>query len=174
MQRLHTHDLTAHLLKQEGWELISLPAIAEGDEVLPRLFGQRTLRSKGEALQLQLESREQLRAAMLRMGAKAFMAQYQQRRYPIGEGEGKRGYYSGFRNGVRWKPTTDVEDTFAGFTHVTEEQILLHTLFGEGEHPDSKICASPWTTRRQKTQWHFFENYIKSLRKNVHCLSTQA
>lgn len=71
---------------------------------------------------------------MLRMGAKA-LAQYQQWPYPIGEGEGKRDFYSSLRKGVRWKPTADVEDTFDGFTHVTEEQILLHTIFGEGEHP---------------------------------------
>ena len=34
MQRLHIDDLTGHLLKQDGWDLLSLPAIAEHDECL--------------------------------------------------------------------------------------------------------------------------------------------
>lgn len=32
MQRLHIDDLTAHLLKQDGWEVLSLPAIANSDK----------------------------------------------------------------------------------------------------------------------------------------------
>jgi hypothetical protein len=32
MQRLHEDDLVGHVLKQEGWDLISFPAIAEVDE----------------------------------------------------------------------------------------------------------------------------------------------
>jgi hypothetical protein len=32
MQRLHEDDLVGHVLKQEGWEILSFPAIAEADE----------------------------------------------------------------------------------------------------------------------------------------------
>ena len=50
MQRLHVDDLTGHLLKQEGWELLNLPAIATEDERYPRLYGDRVIRRKGDAL----------------------------------------------------------------------------------------------------------------------------
>src|SRR6266576_1768530 len=33
MQRLHEDDLVGHVLAQEGWEVLSFPAIAEADEV---------------------------------------------------------------------------------------------------------------------------------------------
>ena len=33
MQRLHEDDLAGHLLKQEGWDVLSFPAIAEADEL---------------------------------------------------------------------------------------------------------------------------------------------
>src|SRR5438034_8850469 len=32
MQRLHEDDLVGHVLAQEGWEILSFPAIAEKDE----------------------------------------------------------------------------------------------------------------------------------------------
>jgi hypothetical protein len=32
MQRLHQDDLVGHVLEQEGWEILSFPAIAEVDE----------------------------------------------------------------------------------------------------------------------------------------------
>lgn len=31
MQRLHEDDLVGHVLEREGWEVLSLPAIAEKD-----------------------------------------------------------------------------------------------------------------------------------------------
>jgi hypothetical protein len=34
MHRLHEDDLTGHVLAQEDWEIVRLPAIAEEDERL--------------------------------------------------------------------------------------------------------------------------------------------
>lgn len=93
MQRLHANDLTGHLLRQGGWELLSLSAVATEDEH-PAQFGlpgDRPLRRKGEALNPAFETREDLKAAMRRMGAATFMAQYQQRPYPPGADGGSRG-----------------------------------------------------------------------------------
>ena len=44
MQRLHEDDLVGHVLKQEGWEVVSFPAIAEVDEehVVETPFGRKT------------------------------------------------------------------------------------------------------------------------------------
>ena len=51
MQRVHVDDLTGFLLGQsDEWEVLSLPAIAESDQVIP-LSAERTyLRRSGEAL----------------------------------------------------------------------------------------------------------------------------
>lgn len=44
MQRLHEDDLVGHLIASRGWELLSLPAIVEEDEVhvIRTLAGQTT------------------------------------------------------------------------------------------------------------------------------------
>jgi hypothetical protein len=51
MQRLHEDDLVGHVLKQEGWQLLSFPAIAETDEehVVDTVFGQRPKSRRGPA-----------------------------------------------------------------------------------------------------------------------------
>ena len=43
MQRLHEDDLVGHVLAQEGWDLVSFPAIADADEehVVNTVLGQR-------------------------------------------------------------------------------------------------------------------------------------
>src|SRR5271170_4807256 len=53
MQRLHQDDLVGHVLAQEGWEVLSFPAIAETDEVhlIETIWGPRCFRRRqGEAL----------------------------------------------------------------------------------------------------------------------------
>jgi hypothetical protein len=53
MHRLHEDDLAGHVLGQEDWQLVRLPAIAEEDEtiVVDSLLGQRCFeRRRGEAL----------------------------------------------------------------------------------------------------------------------------
>ena len=53
MHRLHEDDLVGHVLAQEDWEIVRLPAIAEDDEtiVVGSLLGSRRFqRRRGEAL----------------------------------------------------------------------------------------------------------------------------
>src|SRR5690348_9303033 len=47
MQRLHEHDLVGHVLGQEPWRLVRLPAIAEKDEThaSKRIMGKNSLRA---------------------------------------------------------------------------------------------------------------------------------
>jgi len=129
MQRLAHDDLTAHLLKQRGWEHLVLRAIAMEDERLPMPLGGRVIRRKGEALHPARESVNQLREAMLRMGAKAFMSQYQQRPYNAGEGGERCGMF------VEEPPAnaTDLERKFPRrfFDRIPEETFVLEELFGE-------------------------------------------
>ncbi len=59
MQRLHEDDLVGHVLKQEGWEVIRLSAIAESDETLAyeTPMGLHTMtRTAGSALHPERES----------------------------------------------------------------------------------------------------------------------
>ncbi len=51
MQRLHEDDLVGHVMKREGWEVLSFPAIAETDEihVVDTLKGPQEFRRKAGA-----------------------------------------------------------------------------------------------------------------------------
>lgn len=77
MQRLHPNDLTGHLLSKGNWKHIALPAVATRDEKIS--FGETTiLRTTGDLLHPQRESRALINQAKLELGAAAFNAQYQQ------------------------------------------------------------------------------------------------
>lgn len=82
MQRLHIDDLTGHLLKQNGWELLSLPAIAECDECFELSNGKTVGRKAGEALNPALEPLEILENQRKLMSNYNFSAQYQQNPVP--------------------------------------------------------------------------------------------
>jgi hypothetical protein len=127
MQRLHIDDLAGHLLKQEGWEHLSLPAIANEDERYPRLYGDQIVRRQGEALHPGLEDRDQYRQMMQDMGAVSFMSQYQQHPYPPGKGRG----YHGAITILPKDPRTPLSHGGMFFSHLSEERILLEKVFGE-------------------------------------------
>src|SRR5947209_19430460 len=53
MHRLHEDDLAGHVLEQEPWEVVRLPALADEDEAyrVATVFGQQSFgRKEGEAL----------------------------------------------------------------------------------------------------------------------------
>lgn len=82
MQRLHIDDLTGHLLKQNGWEILSLPAIAENDELFELSDGKIVGRKVGGALNPDLEPLETLENQRKLMTNYNFSAQYQQNPIP--------------------------------------------------------------------------------------------
>lgn len=82
MQRLHIDDLTGHLLKQSGWDLLSLPAIADNDECFTLSNGKVVGRQAGEALNPDLEPLEVLKNQQKSMSNYNFSAQYQQNPIP--------------------------------------------------------------------------------------------
>jgi hypothetical protein len=94
MQRLHEDDLTGHVLKAGGWEVISFSAIAEVDEehALLTPFGRKSFRrSGGEALQEGRESLETLKSIRATIGEMNFAAQYQQTPAPRRRRHHRRG-----------------------------------------------------------------------------------
>lgn len=89
MQRLHMDDMVGHVLSTgEHWDLLSLPAIAETDEVhtwtdaLGDVY--EVSRKAGEALHPERESVETLLGLRGTMTEYAFFAQYQQQPVPEG------------------------------------------------------------------------------------------
>ena len=93
MQRFHENDLAGHVLSQEPWDVLSLPAIAESDEThrIITPFGERTVhRQKGDVLHPERESLESLEQRRLIIGEYNFAGQYQQSPAPLGGGIVKR------------------------------------------------------------------------------------
>ncbi|MCW5686031.1 MAG: phage terminase large subunit [Pseudolabrys sp.] len=85
MQRLHADDLVAHVQQHEHWDVVSLPAIAEQDEVheFDTAYGRRTAHRKmGEILQPSLISAKTLERQRSAMTEYNFAAQYQQNPQP--------------------------------------------------------------------------------------------
>lgn len=96
MQRLHEDDLVGHVLQQEGWEVLSFPAIAEAEEetIIETVFGTRTHRRKpGDILHPERESEEELERLRKMLGEYHFSGQYQQAPAPRGGGLVKENWF---------------------------------------------------------------------------------
>src|SRR5438132_11838161 len=100
MQRLHEDDLIGHVLAQEGWEVLSFPAIAEADEVheIETIWEpQRFTRLQGEALHPDREPLETLDRIRRTIGEYNFAGQYQQSPAPLGGGLVKAEWFKRYR-----------------------------------------------------------------------------
>jgi len=86
MQRVHEDDLAGHILENENWTHLKLPAIAEATEEIRISDHERYHRQVGEVLHPDHESSESLSLQKERMGSFHFAAQYQQD--PVSEAGG--------------------------------------------------------------------------------------
>jgi predicted phage terminase large subunit-like protein len=84
MQRLHEDDLVGHLLQQQGWTHLNLPAIAELEEHIEIGPGKFHIRHVGDLLHPERESTAALDGIKRAMGSATFAAQYQQSPVPPG------------------------------------------------------------------------------------------
>ena len=82
MQRLHADDLAGHLLAQNTWEEICIPAVATSDECWDLGGGRQHIRHAGEFIQPSRMGQAELDVQRIRMGLTAFSAQYQQQPVP--------------------------------------------------------------------------------------------
>jgi predicted phage terminase large subunit-like protein len=86
MQRLHQDDLVGHVLEQDQWDVLTLPATAKQDEchTIHSCFGMRRfVRREGEALHPEREPIEMIQKIRERMGTYNFSSQYQQAPQPL-------------------------------------------------------------------------------------------
>lgn len=91
MQRLHTNDLTGHLLeKDNGWNLLKLPAEAHA-KIIIDLGEHHWKMQEGELLQPEREPKEVLQQLASDLGSYAYAGQYSQSPVPLGGGEFKGG-----------------------------------------------------------------------------------
>jgi predicted phage terminase large subunit-like protein len=84
MQRLHSDDLVGHLLEQDGWTHLNLPAIAEMEEQIPLGPARFWVRRPGDLLHPEREPQGVLDEIKRTMGSVEFAPQYQQTPVPPG------------------------------------------------------------------------------------------
>jgi predicted phage terminase large subunit-like protein len=102
MQRLHEDDLVGHVLEQEDWEVLRLPAIAEEDEEheIASVFGSRTFyRVAGQVLDPVREPLHVLEKIRKTMGSYNFAGQYQQSPAPMGGGMVRQEWFQRYTPG---------------------------------------------------------------------------
>ncbi len=81
MQRLHEMDMVGHLVKKGGYELLSIPAVAERRTVIS--YGKvNVVREAGDILHPAREGPTEIEEAKITLGTAAFSAQYQQNPTP--------------------------------------------------------------------------------------------
>jgi hypothetical protein len=99
MHRLHEDDLAGHVLAQEPWEVVRLPAIADEEELhrVETVFGQQSFgRKAGEALHPKREPQEMLEQIRRTIGEYNFAGQYQQAPSPQGGGMVKAAWFRNY------------------------------------------------------------------------------
>ncbi len=167
MQRLHQDDLVGHVLEQESWEHVRLPAIAEVDEthmIQSRYHRHVVHRKAGEALHPEREPLEVLDKMRQTMGEYNFSGQYQQSPSPLGGGLVKAiwlRYYVPGEQPAHFDLTFQSWDTANKPTELSDYSVcttwglknrdlyLLHVLRDRLEYPQLKRAVQAQADRFQ-------------------------
>lgn len=139
MQRLHQDDLVGHVIEQEKWDVLSLPAIAMEDEThtLNSVFGQRIItRNAGIALHAERESAARYKVLRASMGEYNFESQYQQNPMPKGGAMVKTNwlqYYSPAELPKRFSTIVQSWDTANKITELNDYSVCTTWGFINGK-----------------------------------------
>jgi len=160
MHRLHEDDLAGHVLEQEPWEVVRLPAIADDDERhrVETVFGPQSFgREAGEALHPEREPPAMLEQIRRTLGEYNFAGQYQQSPMPQGGGMVKAAWFRTYAPNERpalfdrvvqsWD-TANKATELSDFSVCTswgisgKDLYLLHVLRKRMEYPELKraVC----------------------------------
>lgn len=132
MQRLHQDDLAGHVLSQEDWEVVTLPALAREDEwhLIENAWGKRRFQRKaGDALEPDREPQVTLNAIRKTIGEYNFVSQYQQDPMPLGGAIVK----------TEWLKYYDSGDLPSRFTCILQS---WDTANKSGELNDFSVCTT--------------------------------
>ena len=165
MQRLHEDDLVGHVLEQENWEHVCLPAIAERDEthIVETPFRTYSLhRRAGEALHAEREPIEMLAHLRRTLGEYNFAGQYQQAPAPLGGGMVKLEWFKSYAPGEEpatpdlvfqsWdtaNKNTELSDYSVCTTWACRNKnlFLLHVLRRRMDYPELKRTVQSQAAR---------------------------
>jgi predicted phage terminase large subunit-like protein len=156
MHRLHEDDLAGHVMAQEDWDVVRLPAIAEEDEQhrVETVFGCQVFgRKAGEALHPEREPPQMLEQLRRTLGEYNFAGQYQQAPSPQGGGMVKAAWFRSYAANERpdkfdqvvqsWD-TANKASELSDFSVCTswgikgKDLYLLHVLRRRMEYPELK------------------------------------
>jgi predicted phage terminase large subunit-like protein len=156
MHRLHEDDLAGHVLTQEPWEVVRIPAIADADELhrVETVFGWQSFRRRaGEALHPEREPVAMLEQIRRTLGEYNFAGQYQQAPAPQGGGMVKAAWFKSYAENERPDPfdrvvqswdTANKASELSDFSVCTswgikgKDVYLLHVLRKRMEYPELK------------------------------------
>jgi predicted phage terminase large subunit-like protein len=167
MQRLHEDDLVGHVLEQEAWDLVRLPAIAEEDEAHIIRSPYRTWvarRQAGEALHPEREPLPVLEHVRRTVGEYNFAGQYQQSPAPLGGGMVKLAWFRSYVPGeqpakfdmiIQSWDTANKSTELSDFSVCTtwgrknKKLYLLHVLRKRMDYPELKRAVWQQAARFQ-------------------------
>lgn len=136
MQRLHLDDLAGHVLEQEQWTHLNLPAIAESDQTIRISDQEAYYRPAGELLHPEMEPQDVLDRMKRTLGGFKFSAQYQQNPIPI---EGNLIKPSWFR----------YYDQEPAREHTDQIVQSWDTAYADTDGSDYSVCST-WLVRRHE------------------------
>jgi predicted phage terminase large subunit-like protein len=169
MQRLHEDDLVGHVLEQEEWDVVKLPAIAEEYEthVITSPYSSRTIRRRvGEALHPEREPLPLLEHLRHSLGEYNFAGQYQQNPAPLGGGLVKAEWFKTYVPGAqpaKFDQTFQSWDTANKSTELSDYSVcttwgrknkklyLLDVLRRRMDYPDLKRAVEEQAERFRPT-----------------------
>ena len=142
-------DLAGHVLAQEPWEVVRLPAIADDDELhrVETVFGWQSFgRDAGEALHPEREPPEMLEQIRGTLGEYNFAGQYQQMPAPQGGGMVKAGGSAVMQRTSG--PRSSIASCRAGTlpTRPPSSAISASARAGGSRAKTCTYCAGAWNT----------------------------
>ena len=157
-------DLTGFLLNQsDEWSVLSLPAVADYEQVIPISDAGVYRRKVGEALSPEREPLDVLDNIKLQIGSDAFSAQYQQSPVPPGGMMVQRAWIKRYSE---WPPNSERFLTMQSWD----------TASKGGPNNDWSVCTTWIMTRKQ--QWYLIDVWRQrvdypTLKANVQALAKQ-
>jgi len=141
MQRLHERDLTGHLLKQGGYELLCLPAEYDGVKRKTSLGEYDPRTKQGELLWPELYGKEELDKLKMALGEYGTAGQLQQRPSPEGGGIIKTDSIKLFPSDLTIPPLAFVVQSYdTAFSEKTQNDPSACTVWGITKYKNKNIA----------------------------------